>query len=232
MSYFDSWGLLGSRDNDPNSFNSILYTVQYYLLIRQLPGHAGVEGMTEQKVLANLHKVLSEDLDMGHGIVKNIPSEPDVLTETNLISHDNITAICCADKLISGILRDEILEQFVKQGLRYNNVTPESPGSRFLLPQDALFLTYVNGKVLSYPLFPIYAIAAVISCLNSSTSGKLLYYISCLTMSSNKLFRILFDVLTLVIRLNPRFGSWKDVFDVYYIDPNHPNNVLSRELYK
>lgn len=229
--YFDNDGLLGPWDNYPHAYNSILYTMEYRTLLaeqRIITGNEP-ENMNIATVSANLGSVLDK-ISLGNGLFKNTPGDPVPPTQEELMSHDNMTAIAIASV---DMLKDHhklMWKEILRQGFRYNNLTPEAPGLRFVHPRDIIYIGILNNNIICRALFPLYALFMTISAFGADTSGKLLGYISCKLFPQSLAFRLLFKIMSFIISKG-QFKGWVGVFAEYFKDPNHPNNVIARKVY-
>jgi len=146
-------------------------------------------------------------------------------------SHDNHTALLCA----SYILDLQIEDKFLYKGW-YRRIHPRDLGYYlYLFYTSKLPKLGVISTLLRVLLIPT-AIAMMVSCYQQTkvrngvtfnkTDGKLLAWLRFNTVRMPLVERI----CTYLIERNPIFGSWKNVFTIYF-GADHPNSNFDEEVY-
>lgn len=171
------------------------------------------------------------------------------------VSHDQLTTIVNVFYKMGLINRIEgIWDEIKRQKLRYNNVSPESPGWNFVHPRDILYIGFLLKKWWAYLLFPIFALITIESCFSKwkvrptilnrvkyffknfkiqdkikmiSTDGKLLARDKFETTKDRTLMVYLDKICTWII--NKKFGGWLKIFEIYYKEVNHPIREILRK---
>jgi hypothetical protein len=207
MSFYNPYGLLNASSEFPGDTNenSSLYTVEYLLKKDDAP------------VLASLIKYYEMCKKDRPGLYNQLPFFAG--NNDDYMSHDQLTGMFAASKKFGLNLHDDIWSEVKRQGFRYNNMTPDSPGLKGLLhPRDIIVYGMVAGSCLWWLFYPILLIIMIISQFGSETSGKLLNWVRCTAFGWNKTLWILEKFMP--------YKSWKEVFAVYFPDPEHPINKL------
>lgn len=207
--YFDQNNLMA-----PYGENAILFTCTYGILVQKYVGpNAGInQAFFVDKAIRSL---LIEP-----NLFKVNPTEP--------FSHDNMTGIVCASKVL---------------GLPWHKESYEDWSHR-IHPRDLIFYAYMQGgssKILAYPFLPILALIMLITCnpwfmkykiRNGvkllKTDGRILCW---LRLNSANL-PITKYLCTKLLQMDKDFGSWKKVFDYYYADSAHPNRNFPEGVYE
>lgn len=215
----DDFGLINSLPGRKNEENALLWTVEHYFLTKS------EDDETVLKLAMYLCKIKT-------GIYEQHPCKS-FTGDERYMSHDQLTAIAVSSYYFEQSHHLDIWNEIKRQGFRYNNVTPETPGNRYLHPRDIIFYGYLAGSIVCKLLLPILAIILIYSCLSRykdkektmlATDGKLLSFIRCQgTKDKSAFFKVLYKLLTLIV--NMQFGSWKGVFEYYFKHPNHPNRL-------
>ena len=139
-------------------------------------------------------------------------------------SHDNHTGFVCMSKIL---------------GFSYHKKFFYSEWYRRLHPRDLIFYNYIRGGIWKYamiPFLPLLSIILIESCRLTyknidgdkvpSTDGILLTWLRLNAVS----MPITEKICTKLVVKN--YGSWKNVFRIYFKDPNHINNNFMDEAYE
>ena len=87
--------------------------------------------------------------------------------------------------------------------------------------------TTLTGTLLFPVCWFFVAIAAVVSCVGSGSSGPQLVFIKCKGAGLS----VLFKICTWIINKNINLNGWSGVFSTYYPEDNHPSRVLAKQVY-
>ena len=91
-------------------------------------------------------------------------------------------------------------------------------------PRDFILFNYLRGHKWLFPLLVIPIIAIIVSILMANkkrTSGALLSRLRCKILG----FKMLEKFCDMVV--NKKFGSWHNVYSIYFKNENHPCRILS-----
>jgi hypothetical protein len=210
-SYWNTYGLLNSDKTHYPNFdeNASLYTVEY-LFLKDDPNCP--EAFNLMKFYAQV-KVSS-------GLYGQLPFFAG--NNDDYTSHDQISAMMCFSKRYNMGIHNDIWAEVKRQGFRYNNITPDSPGLKGLLhPRDIIFYGMIAGSKLWYLLWPLWFLMIVWSQFGQETSGKCLNWVRCQGMGWNWTLKILGWLMP--------YKDWREVFAIYFPDTNHPINIAFQE---
>jgi hypothetical protein len=233
MNYVNYKGLINANKNTIFDENSILYTVEYLFLTR----HGGKADM------AMYYSLIDFLADNKNGDFHNqVPADTHVGTHEQYTSHDQLVAILALYRMFNQKANLKIIGDTLLKNLgTYDNVKGGFNIKRMMLPYLCLYSGFCNNNILAWLLFPLYAIMMIWTCARTYkdeaktirvTDGKLLFWLQYQPFKDNLLFRLLFKVCSGIIKRNKVFGSWKNVFAIYFKDPEHPIRKLSDELGK
>lgn len=205
--FFDDRGLLG-----PHGENDIVYTAEYYALVLLASNY---KTRMERILKPDLIRALESLVVERGAFLSSDSSEP--------WSHDNHTALIS----ISQIYNLEYHTKFFWEGWW-----------RRMHPRDLIFYIHSLGGfrgLLALPFIPLLSLIMILGALPSykkidgqlvlATDGKLLSWLRLQTGNYPLTSRIYNYII------KKRYGSWCNIFSVYFKDPEHPNNVYSRLIY-
>jgi hypothetical protein len=210
-SYWNNWGMLNARSEDPANFNenSALFTAEY-ILKKDDPNlpecFAFVKFLAETKISKGLYNQLPRFAG----------------NNDDYVSHDQLSSWMLMSKKYNMGIHNDIWAEVKRQGFRYNNITPDSPGLKGLLhPRDIIQYGMIAGSKLWYLLWPLWFLMIVWSQFGQETSGKCLNWLRCQGMGWNWTLKVLEWLMP--------YKDWSSVFAVYFPDPNHPINIAFGE---
>lgn len=215
--FWDNNGLLNSKFDEQDSFNSFLFTLEYYFLSNE----------EKRKELRGVLDYAIRACKVSEGIYKATPTDTFLNVEQ---SHDNLTALSAYSYVRGLSTHEEIWDEILDQKFRYNNVTPDSPGLRLLHPRDIIYYGILNGDPICWLLFPIFCIISLCTCFGKATSGKLLFFVRCHAMEHNIFFNILYYIASLLMFTVSPYKNWAEVFEVYFSPKDHPIRELLDQL--
>lgn len=209
-SYFDQRGLLG-----PQGENSIIFTSQYYSLLL-LSSDSKKRDFLKENYSASLINAL-ESLRSGHNSFQSDdPREP--------WSHDNHSALIAISQIYS---------------LEYHKKFSWKGWWRRAHPRDLIFYVHSLGGfrgLLALPFIPLLSLIMLFGALPSyknidgdkvlATDGKLLSWLR-LQTGNYPITNYIYNHL-----IKEHYGSWTNIFSVYFKDKDHPNNVYARLVYE
>lgn len=237
MSFFDDFLLLKATEDQESSENGLLYTYEWFLV--KLLNNTMLQCRALDNAIVKCRTT--------KGIYNQYPDQSKLLGNDAYMSHDQLTTICSYSYKFDRYFHKEIWQEILRQKLRYNNITPESPGLRFLHPRDILYIGYLNNNWLCTLLFPLLAIIFLFTCINKykvrpeiwnriwfylqtgqfcpkvkmiATDGLLLNFVR--FNSCNKLgLRIVKRIGEWILK--KRFGEkfWYEIIKIYFCE-NHP----------
>lgn len=221
MDYIDSYGLVNSRADETNAENSMLWTLEYVLLLRQY-------GLPYESHLSNLKKAIDLCATDRKGIYIQNPSFAvivPVIEHDNYMSPDQMIAIAGTSYLFGGNHHRLLWDEIKRQKWRYDNVSPDSPG-RYMHPRDLALMGLLAGSKWMYVLLPFLCITIIISCMRpvENTSTKILSWIKFRLMEKSILMRLTSKICNILIVR--KHGSWENVFKIYFPSKNHPIHKL------
>ena len=229
MSFYNKYSLLNSDDKGSEVVdeNSPLYTLE--LALKQ-------EGLLR---LSSLIDILNYfDLcKVRTGLYHQRPVGE--CPEDEYMSHDQLTALMIASYLSESCHGKEVWEEIKRQKFGYNDHTSSW---RPLHPRDTIYYGMLYGSKAWYLLYPLFLIMMVFDCFGTyyyrpqidvviknyfqtgiwyqnkmvESSGKLLYWTRTVVLMPKT-----FKILELVVFKTSIFKSWREVFKVYFPNPNH-----------
>lgn len=231
--YFDKFGLLNSKTHEVGAENSLLWTFQNYLLNKE----AGelIEAYRLRSVLVSNMDTCRIETGMFHQTP--IHHEREYTQKDGYMSPDQLITFMMAGFLFEknykkAIFHKEIWESIAYQGyFKYNNI-PGDIKLRLIHPRDWVLYFAVNNPFLGQLALVVLLVANVIACMSerSKTSGKLLAWTKMMALKDKFItMRISWWMCTKLV--NKTHGSWADVFKIYFPLENHPNALLSSEIY-
>lgn len=214
LDYFNKYGMLNEclRDTEYSSENCMLFTTVFTLLRKEAKGDYETS-LEAFKAYLKLCKIRT-------GLYNQFPYE--VTTGDKWMSHDQLTSIIRMSKEFDLGIHEAIWKEIKRQHFKYDNVHPDTFWTKeggWHHPMHIMYYGLVCGSKLWYLLYPIVLIMSMITCLSpkESTSGKQICWIK-----FKGLFPFIHKINTLCVNL--KNGSWKNVFSIYYPDPQHPIN--------
>jgi len=223
--FLDSYGLVLPHPGTEVRENSILFTVEHYMLTGE-----------RKELVQDLIELCRTD----KGLYSQHPSHA-LQGKDRYMSHDQLTAMIAFSKMNDLDIHKEFWEEIKRQWYRYNNIdVPQTfmeklLNKRFLHPRDIIFYSYCNKGLGGYLFFPILIIIMIISlwqkkeviahgevCLD--TDGKLLSYVR-MKAIDNRVVTFLFNWI-----IKKRFGSWHNIFKEYFRYEDHPNVIASKDI--
>ena len=214
---------MGARGNE----NGVVFWATYIFLANLLNKIPSLEIERERfrLLVSDLrHKGIKGLYNRGAG-EDNIPTD-----KKRTISHDNISAISSL-----GVILDcpeickEIWEYGKKHFFVFNNT-----GKKFMLPMNPANYAvwgFNAGSKFWWLTSWLYVINLLITLSKpkQDTSSKLLHFIKIAPIAhKNKFWSALMHIWN--ARINQQYGSLEALTTIYYKNPNHPNNVLAKEV--
>jgi hypothetical protein len=223
----DKYGLINSRSDEDNAENAILFTIQHYILTN------------EEYDVNIIHNALN-NMRIAAGIMTQRPESHGISGHDHYMSHDNLTAIISFSYIQNSYYHKELWEEIKRQWFRYNNID-EIQGfykkllnPRFLHPRDILFYGTLCGGFLWKLLIPFTLFFMLISFNKRKggvlkTDDDLLNFVKLSALrSQNWFWRQVWKFNMWKVRRE--FGSYHNVFRIYFKEEAHPNNVDSTHL--
>jgi hypothetical protein len=202
--WWDDNSLLNAYRDEKFGENSLLYTLEYYLL-------------TQDKIISELLLSAINRSEISPGLYHQHP------TNFEQMAHDQLTAIVCFFYKTRDPRLETIWEEILKQRFHYDIITPDKP-EKLLHPRDVIYYGCLVGNRWAKLLSPVLIAMLVITLLGKKedTSGKLLWWVrvSCLQGKIKKW--LFFKIAPLLMR-----QSFKEVFAYYFKDADHPINLIA-----
>lgn len=233
MDFFDDYSMVNSKLGEQYAENSILWTLQYVLLLRE-------SGRLSKSVtFADKLCQVIENCRIKEGLFHQNPihHEREFVLKDGYMSPDQLITIFLTGYLYSSVLgrspfHKEIWKEIVNQGgYKYNNL--EDSELRLIHPRDlVLYKACVSPKVGQIALF-VLLIANIVACLSKreKTSGKLLAWTKMQALKDDfLLMKLSWLICSFIIK--KKHGSWADVFKIYFPIQGHPNAELAKEIYE
>jgi hypothetical protein len=218
-SYFDKYGFLHIRPEEPNADveqteNAPTFTGEYMTLLELR------DKLTED----DCWDFLASIGWLYKGRWRTTP-----ISQRDRFSHDNLTGVVAGLLVCKRFAKRWGMDMMLKEIERHLDKVPvfslERPHIR-----DIIFYGYAKYPVLFFPFLWILAIIQIISCYrvkdhngNISTSSKLLAFTRCHSAGLS-LTWLLCDKL-----VKRQWIAWHFIFEYYFKDSEHPNVKLCRE---
>lgn len=208
MSFFDKYNLLHV---EPNQFseNGVLFNSEYSLLSH----------LIGKKYNSIYLPIINRNTWFD-------PNPSDNNDENCHFSHDNMTGLYTLYKL---------------QGLDCNELpTIKWNEGHWLHPRDIIYYSILKEKKWTYLLVLLLGLFSCITCLKTRqiTSGKCLWWLRWHTMKylhSSKFIRFsahcMLKLNEHMLRKEHGEEVWKDIFSIYFKNPEHPINKLMEKSY-
>lgn len=253
MDFIDDYGLVNSRKDEKNAENSLLWSVQNIFLKDKL-------GMLLEADISIIKSAIDK-CRIAPGIYAQNPSyvKDNAIFLTGkdaYMSHDQLTAIMAFSYRYNFDYHKELWKEILRQKLRYNNITPNSPGLSLLHPRDLIYYGVINGSMACICLLPLFICITFVIFLTKykvrptfwerlksgftlptrtmiATDGELLTFVRCYAKVNSGFFNWLFRKCTKLINkrfVDVRYFGWKGVFATYFEDQEHPNRVLADRI--
>lgn len=244
--YFDEEGLLKANLNQESSENGMLYTCQYYFLRKP-----------DYVAYANYYKCVDKcKVPHYSGLYNQYPNQIKLTGDDIYMSHDQLTSIISFLYDANNMKEVKAIWKEIKmQKFRYNNVTPDAPGLKFLHPRDILYCGYLAGSFICKLLFPILFLIILETTITKykyrptlfnrikfwwetsvwmpttailKTDGLLLNFVrfNAVQTSGMKFTKKICEWI-----LKKRFGEkyWTNIFNIYF-PYDHPNVIEASKL--
>jgi len=202
--YRDPIGLIHTDPQPSSSENGILFTYTNIILQNK-------NGLDDKPDLNHIIKSLTRS----DGSIKS-----SLIAGDRTWSHDNHTAFMSWSK---------------KFGYKYHNNFFWYNWNRRVHPRDIVYYLSLRDDIvgtMAKPFLFITSIAMIVSCYQEykirngrkilKTDGKILAFVRFNTIS----MPFTEKVCNWLIKNNPKFGSWENVFKIYFKNEDHPNRVL------
>ena len=241
--FYDKFCLISANPDSSEGENNILYSVENYFL------NPTIE---KKYCIINCLNMMR----LAPGIFKQHPG--DVLQGEDLqMSRDQLIAIFAFSKKEGLDFHKEIWKEIKRQLLRYDNIKVPTTLKEKLLnfnglfqPADLIFYGLCAGGLVWKLFLPIIWLIMVQSTLTKykvrpewwnrlyfkikgipytytkmiATDGKILTWVRCQVLPK----QLLFNIHTYLIK--KLFGSWHGVFEIFFPNIEHPNNVDSKNI--
>lgn len=225
--YFDSDGLLNSRKDEKHAENSLLWYVEYLLLLDKS------NSLTEAHI-SHMGGIL-EKCRVRPGIFAQNPEFARRMRQGDTshdmyMSPDQMVAIFTISAKFGWEYHYEIWSEIKRQKCRYDNLKPDKP-SRWIHPRDLIYYGYLAGSKWAKLLLPLYYIMLLITfSKGTGTSTRILSWVKNVQLVQFPINRFIWCICDKLIRR--KFGSWAKVFSIYFPHSDHPIQVLANKLYK
>jgi len=237
ISYYNNYNMLNSAIKKEGTIdeNTLLYQGEYILLKRQF-------GLDYSEELYNYKQYLEACL-ADNGLFGELQGNK------QKTSHDQLTSIISISYILGLDWHKQIWKDI--KFFQYNNYKKWS----IVHPRDWIYYGILNKNWLAYLLMPLLSLIMIESCHKTykirptlfgrvkyrlthwfkkdpsirqfrATDGKLLSWVRFQALN----MPITEKICNWLIRRNPVFGSWKNVFAIYFKDENHPIRKLSNLL--
>lgn len=222
--YTDNHGLLTVNREGISEENSFLWTVELLVIQKK-------KGLDYSKTIGVIESAL-EKMHLGNGVYKQAPHlDPDPENKDTYMSHDQLTAILVYFKITNQHNKiREIISNF-RYGISYNNV---DNSFRFFHPRDLIFYYLLNNRKLALLFLPLLWLITIETFFSEykvrggvkipKTDGEILYYIK---RESSDCFRAIDAYCE--HRVKQRFGTWDNLFKVYFKPALHPINLIKEK---
>lgn len=226
--------------------NGILFLVEYYILKYIRKELKSSDLIIFNKIVKNIQTCningnkIKGLYDRGEGESQIGHKWYKVPEKRRDISHDNLTAISVFSSFFNKSYSKDIARYAIKQQFRFDNCYPEKP--RWFQcfkahPRDWFCYLWHGGwpyRLISYPFFPIFFGACIVSCLSEygNSSGKLLWFTRlALTRERSLLHRLTWVFYKKLMRRKYGDNWLYKVFCIYINKtPDHPLRKLSDGL--
>lgn len=198
----------------PGAENGILFSLEHYMLCKKAHELNRNQETLNKRVIAGGHLITAMEYVTRNGDISYFDGE-------GTWSHDNHTALTSA----SFILDMDYHKRLDWHGW-YRRIHPRDLGYYLSLRYPAF------KRVLLIPT----QIAMIVSCYQEyktrngntmlKTDGKLLAWVRFNTIK----MPITRKICNWLIKRNPKFGSWKNVFTIYF-GLDHPSSQLDEKIY-
>jgi len=235
---------INSQHEKRHNENGILFLVEYFIIKYLKNELTEIDVGIFNTITQNIQSYSGEGVqfhglyDRGEG--ESLPSHEWYVTPDKRrdISHDNLTAIAVFSNFFKLPYAKHIQKHAIKWQFRFDNCYPENP--RWIQcgkwhPRDWFFYLYCGDgfwKLFSYPLFPIYFGACIVSACTkkSNTSGKLLWFVRLALLKEKSLLHR-FTWFFYKRLLKKKYGdNWLSELASIYMGKDHPIYELSKDL--
>lgn len=215
----------GNTSSHRGNENGVLFLAEYFIL-KQLSGQNLDEN--DKQIFVSI----VNGLEVEKGLYDRGNSDKLRESPKRAISHDNISSIASMSKMFGTSHASEIASYGLKHFGIYNN---NQKG--FSLPMNpsnySIWLALANKSALLQIIFlSFFLINFIISMSKEkqNTSSKLLYLVELFPLKEIQPYGILYRFY--LARLKKQYSDkyLKEIFSIYFLDENHPNNVLARSL--
>lgn len=210
----------GRRGNE----NGILFYCEY-LILKEMSGQE-----LDNSDLLTFTKIM-EGLTVEKGLYDRGKSDKDVENPKRTLSHDNISAIASASKMLNTNHAKDIAKYGLKHLFVYNNNQ-----TGFRLPMNpanyTMWLALANISVFLQIIFlPFFLINFIITMSKpkENTSSKLLYLVELYPLRYT-MYGVIFKLYLFLLERQYGEDYFREIFAIYFKDYDHPINKLARDL--